>query len=563
MFSTTTQRLVGVGESTHAAHHAEHVVVERIDADLRRARANNRVDGDRQLEGRLVNAGEVARAAGLVLLGAQREGVHVDTRRRAAAVVLEGLHLVEVGTLTLRETVLSVELELGDLNRVLALAADTGVEDDLGEQVVNTRLELSHTSSVVGVSTNQRRLTNTGTTQNGSRGRHTTRTRIGLSRRNLVSTRSDGTGQQTHDQTLRAEVVGVVERLGTSDGRNPRRVGAVHERVTLDDPEKLLDGVIEVQLDLVGRRGDGLRTSVLDLLNQVLVALLGEAAALLRVEVHVVNIEGGGGEGLGRRRIGASRSRLGVLAVLPRLEVYVHANLVILEGNQGDRKTRVAAEPELERNVERLGGGATARDARDRRLRGGARSIEGDATGALHERKVVGVSDERVERLNRARLGGQLSPDLHPVTILAVNALTTNLNLNLLDEAVTNVAEPAEALSSVGVTERAGRRRQVNLGEHNLNVGLVHQIGVTVDHSRHTLVEVRLTVEGHLNGLHGEVGMALVQHLPEGNLGVARDVNVLRTIAHELHKTTAHIVFIPMSGKIFSAVMSASDLGQL
>jgi hypothetical protein len=29
--------------------------------------------------------------------------------------------------------------------------------------------------------------------------------------------------------------------------------------------------------------------------------------------------------------------------------------------------------------------------------------------------------------------------------------------------------------------------------------------------------------------------MTLVQHLPEGNLGVARDVNVLRTIAHELH----------------------------
>jgi len=52
--------------------------------------------------------------------------------------------------------------------------------------------------------------------------------------------------------------------------------------------------------------------------------------------------------------------------------------------------------------------------------------------------------------------------------------------------------------------------------------------------------------------------MALVQHLPEGNLGVARDVNVLRTIAHELHKTTAHIVFIPMTWKIFSRNMPAS-----
>jgi hypothetical protein len=31
--------------------------------------------------------------------------------------------------------------------------------------------------------------------------------------------------------------------------------------------------------------------------------------------------------------------------------------------------------------------------------------------------------------------------------------------------------------------------------------------------------------------------MALVQHLPEGDLGVARDVNVLRAIADKLHQT--------------------------
>jgi hypothetical protein len=46
--------------------------------------------------------------------------------------------------------------------------------------------------------------------------------------------------------------------------------------------------------------------------------------------------------------------------------------------------------------------------------------------------------------------------------------------------------------------------------------------------------------------------MALVQHLPEGDLGVARDVNVLRTIRHELHKTTTHIVFMLYYEKKFS-----------
>ena len=70
MFITTTQRLVAVRQTTHAAHHAEHVVVQGIHADLRRARVHNRVYGHRQLEGRLVNAREVARAGRLVLLGA-------------------------------------------------------------------------------------------------------------------------------------------------------------------------------------------------------------------------------------------------------------------------------------------------------------------------------------------------------------------------------------------------------------------------------------------------------------------------------------------------------------
>jgi hypothetical protein len=62
----------------------------------------------------------------------------------------------------------------------------------------------------------------------------------------------------------------------------------------------------------------------------------------------------------------------------------------------------------------------------------------------------------------------------------------------------------------------------------------VRYISVTVDDGSHTLVEVGLAVEGYLDGLHGEVRVALVQHLPEGDLGVARDVDILGTIAHKL-----------------------------
>jgi len=55
-----------------------------------------------------------------VLLRAEGEGVHVDTRVGAAGVVLEGLDNIEVVTLTLREAILAVELELGRDDGVLA-----------------------------------------------------------------------------------------------------------------------------------------------------------------------------------------------------------------------------------------------------------------------------------------------------------------------------------------------------------------------------------------------------------------------------------------------------------
>jgi hypothetical protein len=44
------------------------------------------------------------------------------------------------------------------------------------------------------------------------------------------------------------------------------------------------------------------------------------------------------------------------------------------------------------------------------------------------------------------------------------------------------------------------------------------------------MTEVSLSVEGDLNGLHSEVGVALVKHLPESDLGIARDIDILCTV---------------------------------
>ena len=114
--------LVGVRETAHATHDAEHVVVGRVDTHLSRGGTLDGRVREHKLEGSVVDSGEVACARRLVLLRAQGEGVHVDARVRGAGVGEERLHQVEVGPLTLREPILSVELELGGDHRVLSPA---------------------------------------------------------------------------------------------------------------------------------------------------------------------------------------------------------------------------------------------------------------------------------------------------------------------------------------------------------------------------------------------------------------------------------------------------------
>ena len=84
---------------------------------------------------------------------------------------------------------------------------------------------------------------------------------------------------------------------------------------------------------------------------------LGELAALVRVEVDVVDIEGRGDKVRGVDTVAdgvvvGGDGRCDVPAeVAEVVELKVHADLVVLERNERKRKTRVAAEPELEGNV--------------------------------------------------------------------------------------------------------------------------------------------------------------------------------------------------------------------
>jgi len=60
----------------------------------------------------------------------------------------------------------------------------------------------------------------------------------------------------------------------------------------LEYPDKLLDGVVEVHADIVGRaygRSESFSSCELKLIDEVLMRHLGETATLLGIEVNVVN----------------------------------------------------------------------------------------------------------------------------------------------------------------------------------------------------------------------------------------------------------------------------------
>jgi len=332
--------------------------------------------------------------------------------------------------------------------------------------------------------------------------------------------------------------VAEVERLGTLPRVSDCLVAA-DEGVALHNPHELLARVVEVELQLVGAGRDGLAARELERLDQVLVGDLGELAALIRVEVDVVDVEGGGRE---VRVVDARANGVGVATHLRRdvpaevadlVELEVDANLVILERDQRERQARVAVEPELKRDVERV-----VRRAVEH-LRGGvrlaARAVIVAALTALHEevRQLRHVAHHLGVAGLLASLLRELIPDVEPLAIVLIDALAADLELDGLDEVVTNPVEPAE------LRARAVAGLERHLRQRGLEVDAVDQIAVALDRARNALAEARRAVERVLDGLHREVGVATVDDLKEGDLRVAREVNVLRAISYKLHKSAS------------------------
>lgn len=453
--------------------------------------------------------------------------------------VLEGLNNVEVRTLSLRDAVLAVKLELSGDNGVLtpAVEVEGSLSHDEGAGIRDSGAG-GETGSAIGVEDTRTGIPVLVSVEDSARGSiNGTGHLENTSGDEGVGTR--GLGGATESVDGRREGIngiGVVEGLGTEDlEENTGSLegsAVINVSIGLDNPDELLARVVEVDLDLVTGRTDGLITGELELLNEVLVGVLGHLSALISIQEDEINVDRGGNEGLlvGSgdslgRRAGDGREVLdGPQALTNRSEINVNLDLVVLESDQRKSKTRVSAKPEEERNVESgLRKGLAGSTDLVGAAGGSAGAVDVSEGRVSDVGQLGGVANHLVVASLLLRREGELVPDVHPITILAVNSLATNLNLNLGNQLLTGVVQPTGIDTGIA----RGLHALVNLGESNLDIGAVGKISVSGDGAGNTATEVSLAVESLLNRLHGEVGVASVRHLPESNLGVSSKENIL------------------------------------
>ena len=485
-----------------------------------------------------------------MLLRAKGECVAIDAGIGGTGVRLERLHNVEVRSLTLGEAVLAVKLKLGNHDGVLSPAMHvkrtlgkhegTGVRDGGVDSTLNRGVIDLDVLSVHGKS--------------GSV------TRVGVSECvvfdecitvlctiKTLDTPLGAKGVKSVGEGI--DGISVVERLSTEEleegGVADEGRAVVDVSIGLHNPDELLHGVIEVQLDLVGGRTDGLVTSELELGDEILVGVLGEAATLVGIKEDIIHIQRGGNKGLvvgnggGLGHLGSTTAvKLGdgPQALVNGAKIKVDLDLVVLKSDQGKGKTGVGAVPELKRNVKGGLGKGVARSAHLTGSVGITRSIDIGECRVSDESKTSGVTDHlEISRLLGAGQG-ELVPDVHPVAILTVDALASNLDLHLGDELLSGEIQPA----GIHLLDSLGSHRLVDLGKSYLKVGAIGKITIAADSAGHTAAEIGLSVESLLNRLNGEVGISAVSYLPESDLRISSQIDILSAVSYELHKSASH-----------------------
>ena len=365
----------------------------------------------------IVNTREVTGPGWLMFFWLEREGVRVHAWHRRTGVVHEWLHGVEVLAGLLLEAVLAVEDQLEGIEGTVAIFGEVGT-----------------------FNREQWRTRDTGG--------------------------DEAVGFGSGAENVRGDSVGTIGGLpGVS--------------TVIQAPDKFLDWVVvgETLLDF-RTGGDGVGTGVLDLLDEVFVALLREAASFLGIEIHVVgpDLESGA---VGDGREGGR-------------QIEIQSDFVVLEGNQRQRQSGVAVEEKDEWQedltvLERAGGHLTV-----------------------------------VSLLGLVQV--KLRVQTPPLLVVLVDALATDGQFNILDG---TFREPRV----IGTGNSTGLHFDVHVGD---------QITVTGNGDGDAAIGTWGTVDGLFDVFHREVGVTLVHRLEESDFWVTREIDILGTIGDELHEATSH-----------------------
>ena len=291
--------------------------------------------------------------------------------------------------------------------------------------------------------------------------------------------------------------------------------------------------------------------------------VLSEAATLIGIKEDVINIEGSSDQGLVVSDSGslsdlvvgvsALKSSDGPQALINGAKIKVDLHLVVLKSDQGKSKTGVAAVPELKGNVKSGLRKSIARSAHLTGSVGIARTIDVSELRVGDEGKSGSVTDHLEVSLLLVGSHGKLVPDVHPVTVLTVDALATNLHLNLGDKLLTREIQP----TSIHAGSGSSTHGLVNLGHSHLKVGAVSKITVAADRAGHTAAEISLTVESLLDGLNSKVSVSAVCNLPKSDLRIACKIDVLCAVSDRCIKPPPMIIlFLKKKNRIQTLIIS-------
>lgn len=167
---------------------------------------------------------------------------------------------------------------------------------------------------------------------------------------------------------------------------------------------------------------------------------------------------------------------------------------------------------------------------------GVARAVNVGERGISDEGKLGSVTNHLEVSALLLSGHGELVPDVHPIAVLTINALATNLNLNLGNDLLTREVQPTGIDAGVELGSIVGSvaHELVDLGKSHLEVGAVSKITVAANCALDTATKVSLSVESLLNRFNSKVGVTTIGHFPESDLGISRKVDVLCAISWSL-----------------------------